>query len=191
MPSQLSPQEKRRFEAEIIPQLDVLYRMARSVCRDTHTAEDIAQEAFIRALNGFSGLAPGTNSRSWLARIVHNTCRDHWRKHHRRPEESWDGAQLAALETEDTAVEWEPEIIRNAFPDDIEAALQELPPRWRATIQLVDVEGWSYDEAAESLEMPPGTLRSTLFRARKLIYARLARSDHQSTTDFKREEGTA
>ena len=177
MPLQLSAHEKRRFEEEIVPHLDVLYRMACSVCRNGDLAEDIAQEAFMKALSGFSGLRPGTNSRSWLARIVHNTCRDYWRRHHRRPEESWDGAELADLESEDTQVEWEPEILRNAFDDRIEAALLELPPRWRAAVQLVDVEGWSYDEAAHSLDMPPGSLRSALHRARKSIYDRLAPSE--------------
>ena len=185
MPGKLSPQERLRFEAEIIPQLDVLYRMARSVCRNTETAEDIAQEAFMRAVNGFSGLEPGTNSRSWLARIVHNTCRDFWRKHQRRPEESWDVSELAALENEDTVQDWEPDIIRNAFDDDVETALQDLPPRWRMALLLVDVEGFGYEEAARSLDMPAGTLRSALFRARRRVYKRLARD-----TGSDREEGT-
>lgn len=192
MPSQLSPREKRRFEEEIIPQLDVLYRMARSVCRNPDTADDIAQEAFMKALDGFSGLRPGTNSRSWLARIVHNTCRDHWRRHHRRPEDAWDGDDLAALESEETLVEWEPEVLRNAFDDQIESALRELPPRWRAAVQLVDVEGWSYDEAAEGLDMAPGTLRSALHRARKAIYERLAPSASAlGRRKLERREGTA
>lgn len=192
MPFHLSPQEMRRFEAEVIPHLDVLYRMARSVCRNGDLADDIAQEAFLKALDGFAGLAPGTNSRSWLARIVHNTCRDHWRRHHRRPEDSWDGDQLAALENEDTLVEWEPEVIRAAFTDRIEAALQELPPAWRAAVQLVDVEGWSYDEAAASLEMAPGTLRSALHRARQRIYLRLSESAPRAGRNaLNKEEGIA
>lgn len=192
MSSQLSPQEKRRFEEEIIPQLDVLYRMARSVCRNGDLADDIAQEAFMKALDGFPGLKPGTNSRSWLARIVHNTCRDHWRRHHRRPEDSWDGTELAGLENEDTLVEWEPEVLRNAFDDQIESALADLPPRWRAAVQLVDVEGWSYDEAAESLEMAPGTLRSALHRARKSIYASLApAAPAAGRRESDQREGTA
>lgn len=191
MPSHLSPQEMRRFEAEVIPHLDVLYRMARSVCRDGNLADDIAQDAFLKALRGFAGLTPGTNSRSWLARIVHNTCRDHWRRHHRRPEDSWDDADLAALENEDTLPEWEPEVIRQSLTDDIETALQELPPAWRAAVQLVDVEGWSYDEAAASLEMAPGTLRSALHRARKLIYQKLAKPAGQAVPKvLEQKEGT-
>ena len=188
MASRLSPLEKLRFEAEIVPQLDVLYRMARSVCRNGDLAEDIAQEAFLKAVQGFAKLVPGSNSRSWLARIVHNTCRDHWRHVSRRPEETWDGAELEALDTEETRFHWEPEVITNAFADDIETVLRELPPRWRAAVQLVDVEGWSYDEAAEALDLAPGSLRSALHRARKTIYQRLAETDHDK---LKKEEGTA
>jgi len=171
--SRLSPQEKLRFEAEIVPQLDVLYRMARSVCNDPDLADDIAQEAFLKALKGFSGLQPGTNSRSWLARIVHNTCRDHWRFQSRRTQQSWEGDIPAENELPADDTEWEPRIIREAFDDDIENALGELPPRWRAAILLVDVEGWSYEEAADSLEIAPGSLRSALHRARKLLYRKL------------------
>lgn len=185
MSPSLSPPEKLRFEAEIVPQLDVLYRMARSVCRDGDLADDIAQEAFLKALNGFSGLQPGTNSRSWLARIVHNTCRDHWRFRSRQAEESWDGDILAEVETPSDDFVWEPQVIREAFDDEIEMALRELPPRWRAAVLLVDVEGWSYEEAADSLEIAPGSLRSALHRARKLLFRKLKETD----SNQRREEG--
>ena len=181
----LSPAEKLRFEAEIIPQLDVLYRMALSVCGESHLADDIAQDAFLKALKGFSGLQPGTNSRSWLARIVHNTCRDHWRFRARKSEFNWDDEISLEIETSDDEALWEPRIIREAFDDDIENALCELPPRWRAAVLLVDVEGWSYEEAAESLDIAPGSLRSALHRARKLLYGKLQRLDSPPN----REEG--
>ena len=84
--------------------------------------------------------------------------------------------------------DWEPRIIRDAFDDDIENALGALPPRWRAAVLLVDVEGWSYDEAAESLEIAPGSLRSALHRARKVLYAKLKES---GATGFKEEGGVA
>lgn len=173
----LSLSEKIRFEAEIVPQLDVLYRMALSVCRDSDLADDIAQEAFLKALKGFGGLRPGTNSRSWLARIVHNTCRDHWRSRSRQPDQGWDDDIPVEAEAPDEDEAWEPRIIRDAFDDEIENALHELPPRWRAAVLLVDVEGWSYDEAADSLEIAPGSLRSALHRARKMLYRKLVETD--------------
>ena len=179
----MSPAEKRRFEAEIIPQLDVLHRMARSVCCDADLADDVAQEAFLKALKGFGGLQPGTNSRSWLARIVHNTCRDHWRSRSRRGEQAWDDGTLAEVEARDPEPDWQPAVIREAFADEIETALQALPPRWRAAILLVDVEGWSYDEAAESLEIAPGSLRSALHRARKVLYRSLQESSQMRRPD--------
>jgi len=172
----LSPAEKRRFEAEIVPHLDVLYRMARSVCCDADVADDVSQEAFLKALRGFAKLQPGTNSRSWLARIVHNTCRDHWRSRTRRGEQGWEDGMLAEVEARDAEPDWQPAVIRDAFADEIESALGALPPRWRAAVLLVDVEGWSYDEAAESLEIAPGSLRSALHRARKVLYRSLTES---------------
>lgn len=188
MSPRLSPPEKLRFEVEIVPHLDVLYRMARTVCRDDVLAEDIAQEAFLKALKGFAGLQPGTNSRSWLARIVHNTCRDHWRYTSRQAEQGWDEEIPAEVEIPDDEMAWEPRIIREAFDDEIENALRELPPRWRAAVLLVDVEGWSYEEAAESLEIAPGSLRSALHRARKLLYRKLQESDF---TKHRKEGGLA
>lgn len=173
MPPRLSPPEQRRFEAEIVPQLDVLHRMARAVCCDADVAEDVAQDAFLRAVNGFGGLMPGTNARSWLARIVHNTCRDFWRTRARQGQQGWDDDLAAEAEALGADVAWEPAVIGGAFDDEIEQALRSLPPRWRASVQLVDVEGWSYEEAAASLELAPGTLRSGLHRARRVLYARL------------------
>ncbi len=185
---QLSPTEKRRFEAEIVPHLDVLYRMARSVCGNCDLADDVAQEAFLRALKGFGGLKPGTNSRSWLARIVQNTCRDQWRTKARKGEHGWDDDLIEEAESRGLEPDWQPGIIRDAFDDEITLALQALPPRWRASVLLVDVEGWSYEEAAESLEIAPGTLRSGLHRARKALYGSLKAS---AAAGGGRAEGTA
>lgn len=169
----LSASEKLRFEAEIVPHLDVLYRMAHSICCDADVADDVAQEAFLKALKGFGGLQPGTNGRSWLARIVHNTCRDHWRARARQDERGWDDNLAEAMDVPATEPDWQPGIIREAFDDEITSALGDLPPRWRAAVLLVDVEGWSYEEAAASLEIAPGSLRSALHRARKVLYTKL------------------
>lgn len=174
MPHRLSTAERRRFEAEIVPHLDVLYRMARATCCDADLADDVAQEAFLRAARGFGSFRPGSNARSWLARIVQNTCHDHWRTRSRRGEMSWDEDLQDEAEAAGVDVEWEPAVIRDAFDDEIEAALHALPPRWRASVQLVDIEGWSYEEAASALEIAAGTLRSGLHRARRALYTRLA-----------------
>lgn len=173
----------RRFEAEVLPHLDVLYRMARSVCREPDRADDIAHEAFLKALKGFGGLKPETNSRSWLARIVQNTCRDYWRSRSRQADMGWDDDIPAEIDSSADETVWEPRVIREAFDDDIENALGALPPRWRAAVLLVDVEGWSYDEAAESLEIAPGSLRSALHRARKVLYTKLKESGASGSRD--------
>ena len=186
----LSPSEKRRFEAEIMPHLDVLHRMARAVCGNCDLADDVAQEAFLRALKGFGGLKPDTNSRSWLARIVQNTCRDQWRTTARRGEHGWDDDFQAEAEARGTEPDWQPRIIREAFDDEIAAALKALPPRWRASVLLVDVEGWSYEEAAASLEIAPGTLRSGLHRARKALYESLKNSAGTGSARREDADGT-
>lgn len=177
----LSASERLRFEAEIVPHLDVLFRMARSVCCDRDLAADIAQEAFLKALQGFGGLKPGSNSRGWLMRIVHNTCRDHWRAGSRQGVHGWDDEFQVEAESRSATLDWQPQIIRDAFDDDIENALRSLPPRWRAAVLLVDVEGWSYEEAATSLELAPGSLRSALHRARRQLYRQLQQTQPEGS----------
>ena len=173
--TELSPETPetiaRRFEREVLPHVDVAYRMARSLTHDEDQAHDLVQDAALRALKAFPRLQHADNLRSWLARIVHTTFLDRVRYDNRRPTSSLDDAEL-----DDTALgvtEFDPLVFEQALDDDYDACMQVLPPSWRATVQLVDVEGMSYEEAAEALDVPVGTVRSRLHRARQRLYVEL------------------
>lgn len=171
----------RRFESEILPHLDLLWRMALSLTRDPHTAEDLVQDALLRAMRGLEGLKDDSQLRSWLARVVHTTWLDQLRREARRPAGLWEEGFEETLpdgEIDDPA-SFEPEILRQAFDDEWEEALNALPPQWKAVLLLVDAEGFSYEEAAASFEVPLGTIRSRLYRARRRL-ASLLQSQNRS-----------
>ena len=169
----------RRFEEEILPHLDLLWRMGLSLTRDPTLAEDLVQEAALRALRGLSGLKESTQVRSWLARVVHTTWLDQLRKEARRPSGAWDEGFEETLTDGDLGdpASFEPEILHQAFDDEWEEALNSLPPQWKAALLLVDVEGFSYEEAARTFELPVGTIRSRLHRARHRLVAFLNARD--------------
>jgi RNA polymerase sigma-70 factor (ECF subfamily) len=172
----------RRFESEILPHLDLLWRMGLSLTRDPNTAEDLVQDALLRAMRGLDGLKDNSRLRSWLARVVHTTWLDQLRREARRPLGVWEEGFEETLpdgEIGDPA-SFEPEILRQAFDDEWEEALNELPPQWKAALLLVDAEGFSYEEAAATFEVPVGTIRSRLYRARRRLASFLQSQDRNS-----------
>lgn len=166
----LSP--RADFEAAVLPHLDGLFRLARFLMRgDTAAAEDLAQEAVLRAFQAFPRFQPGTNLRAWLFRILRNSYVDLLRKRGRRLEVA-DPDELEA--ENDTAVEeFRAAAARALAEADLENALESLPPELRMAVLLVDGEGFPYDEVAEIMECPVGTVRSRLHRARRLLRQRL------------------
>jgi RNA polymerase sigma-70 factor (ECF subfamily) len=181
----LPPELGRRFEAEILPHLDVMYRMAMMLARDPEHAQDLAQEAALKALQGYPRLEHRSNLRSWLARIVHTTFLDRLRLERRRPEESLEELGEDVPPGDADTQGWEPAVLRDGFQDDLEEGLGSLPAGWRALVLIIDVEGWSYEEAAETLDVPIGTIRSRLHRARQRLYQHLQRRGHAAPRQLK------
>ncbi len=163
------------FEREILPHLDLAWRMALTLARDPVEAEDLAQEALLRAMRGFHRFTPGTNARSWLARVVHTAWLDHLRGESRRPRGTWDEELDETLADGEDSGAWQPRILSEALDDQWEAALAELPSSWRLTLLLVEVEGLSYEEAAHATGVPVGTVRSRLHRAKDRLHAWLSK----------------
>lgn len=161
----------RAFERDVLPHMDVAYRMARSLTHDEDQVADLVQDAAVRALKAFPSIAHHDNLRSWLARIVHTTFLDRVRYEKRRPttsidDEDFDDAALGSIE-------YDPLVFEQALDDDYEACMQALPQTWRLVVQLVDVEGMSYESTAHALDLPIGTVRSRLHRGRKRLYEEL------------------
>ena len=164
----------RQFEATALPHLPALYRFARQLT-DDETAQDLVQEAFVRAWKYFHSFKADTNCRAWLFRIVHNVWLDAMRS--RRLE-------IPLNETEQTSIEpyydWEEEFLRNQFSPVTGEALAQVPEVYRVAMLLADVEEFSYQEIAEIMGCPVGTVMSRVNRGRRTL-ARLLRDSHDAT----------
>ncbi|MGI9486886.1 MAG: RNA polymerase sigma factor [Geminicoccaceae bacterium] len=157
--------------------LDSLYRTALRMTNDRSVAEDIVQEACLKAYANFGRYSPDTNFKAWLFRILANLCIDHLR---RNATISMVPIDTAPLENEGVASSDRrtdsPEVqaMRRDTQQALIDALSTLDPEPRAVVVLILIEGMSYDEAAESLDLPLNTIRSKLHRARKRLQERLS-----------------
>jgi len=158
------------FERALLPHLDAAYNLARWLTRNGDDAEDVVQEAFVRALRFFGGFHGG-NARAWLLTIVRNACYDWLRRN--RPAEAHDeldeevhGASEPSPTAEDLLVE-QVDRVR------LQRALEELPPAFREVLILREFEGLSYKEIAEVAGVKMGTVMSRLARARDALQRQL------------------
>ena len=171
------------FDAFVGPHLPVLLRVAGSLCRNSHDAEDLVQDTLIRAFKGLAGF-DGAYPRAWLLTIMRNANINQHRR--QRPGLLHDATDLAgeADRRNPPSPSAEDVAASHAPPPWITDALGRLSPRLLQAIRLVDVDGLTYDEAAVALGIPTGTVMSRLHRARHRMRAHLAhhpgfRSEHQ------------
>jgi RNA polymerase sigma factor (sigma-70 family) len=176
---QLSSQGTRRFGDIALPHLDSAYNLARWLTRNDHDAQDVVQEAYLRALRSFGGFR-GDNARPWLLAIVRNTCYT-WLKQHRRAEvevpydDDVHGGEGRAEGNGDGANNANPESILARLDDVrlVDEALAQLPVGYREVVVLRDIEDLSYKEIALIAGLPMGTVMSRLARGRKLLVTHL------------------
>jgi RNA polymerase sigma-70 factor (ECF subfamily) len=157
-----------------MPHLPHVARFARSLTRDAARAEDLVQETYLQALRGWHTFRTGADARPWLFKVCHNAFLRSMQQESRYVEAPEDDPELESLAT--AHAHWHAEqaglteiVERMDLGESISRALGELPAYFRGAVVLVDVEGQSYDEAAEVLGIPVGTVRSRLFRARRLL----------------------
>jgi RNA polymerase sigma-70 factor, ECF subfamily len=166
-----SSEHNSHFEELFLPYLDAAYNLAYWIVGGEQDAQDIVQEAYIRALKGFSRFR-GKNPRAWLLTIVRNTAYS-WIKKRNRVEERLvpfdEEIHAACLEVEPS------EPYRERETQLIEEALKRLPTEFRETLALFELEGWSYKAIATRLNIPLGTVMSRLSRARRLLQQELTR----------------
>ncbi|HEX9824537.1 MAG TPA: sigma-70 family RNA polymerase sigma factor [Actinomycetota bacterium] len=171
-------QLRARFEREAIPLLRDMYAAAMRMTRNPSDAEDLLQETFLRAFRGFAGFRQGTNLRAWLYRILTNTYINSYRKRQREPqtisdEEVEDWYLYSKLGGEVAEPSAETAVLESLPDEDVQEALASLPEQFRMAVLLADVEGFSYREIADILEVPMGTVMSRLHRGRRALEKRL------------------
>jgi RNA polymerase sigma-70 factor, ECF subfamily len=164
---------RARFERDVLPLLPSLYAAAMRMTRNPTDAEDLVQETYLRAFRGFGGFQEGTNLKAWLYRILTNSFINTYRKKQREPQ---------TVEGPDDIDEWylydrlggrnvevsaENEVLDRIPDADVKAALESIPENFRLAVLLADVEGFSYKEIAEIMDVPIGTVMSRLHRGRK------------------------
>jgi RNA polymerase sigma-70 factor (ECF subfamily) len=177
--SQAAPPEddaalRARFERDVLPLLPSLYGAGLRLTRNPQDAEDLVQEAYLRAYRGFSGFKEGTNLRAWMYRILTNTFINNYRKKQRQPvtvadEDIEDWYLYDKLGESGVEASAETEVLQKIPDEDVQRALEDLPENFRMAVLLADVEGFSYKEIAEILDIPIGTVMSRLHRGRKAL----------------------
>jgi RNA polymerase sigma factor (sigma-70 family) len=151
------------FEKAVLPHLNAAYNLARWLTRNDHDAEDVVQDAYLRALRFFGGFR-GDDGRAWLLAIVRNTCYDFLRSH--RPQELTEAFDEEVHTTVDDSQSPEVVLIRRADQAMVRRALEMLPLPLREVIILRELEGLSYKEIADAAGIKIGTVMSRLARAR-------------------------
>lgn len=170
------------FEAQMLPHLDALYRAAVSMTRNPGDADDLVQDTFLRAFQFFDQFQGGTNARAWLFRILTNLYINSYRKKGREPERvSYDELEDFYLYNRladeaagsgggaSNALSPEQAVVQKVQIDAIRDAIAQLPDEYRETVVLADLNELSYQQVADMLEIPIGTVRSRLSRGRRLV----------------------
>jgi RNA polymerase sigma factor (sigma-70 family) len=165
----LDSQDQLRFEQLVLPHLDAAFNLSRWLLRGRADAEDVAQEAMLRALRFFRGFHGG-DSRSWLLQIVRNTCYT-WLEKNRPMELSAEFDEEFHSHTSTTP---ESLAIAGDNRERLTRAIEDLPPRFREVLVLRELEGCSYKDIAAITSMPIGTVMSALARARTRLQRALA-----------------
>ena len=173
----MEPPELERFEAVVLPHLSAAYRLARYLTQNDSDADDVVQEAFLRALKyfgGFRGEGAG-QSRAWLLAIVRNMAHTWRRRLHigSSTMEFDETVHSEAIADEDPGSA----LSRSDLRETLAEVLDRLPPEFREVIVLREIEGLSYKEISEVADVPVGTVMSRLSRARKRLQEALSASD--------------
>jgi RNA polymerase sigma-70 factor, ECF subfamily len=174
-PPARSPEERREgFEQEALVHLDALYRVALRLTANAADAEDLVQETMLRAYRSWDRYTPGTNAKGWLLTILRHLFINEYRRRSRHPETvDVDTIEPFALFQEVQEEDPQGAFFDKIVDDEVLRAVDQLPEAFREAVTLSDVEGLSYEEVAKVLDVPVGTVKSRLYRGRRLLQAKL------------------
>src|SRR5437764_8644284 len=165
------------FEAGVLAQLDSLYRTARRMTSNQQEAEDLVQETMLKAFRFAHTYQLGTNLRAWLFRILNTSAINRYRKQATHPtpaslpegEEFYLYNRIKDLSGQELTAGAEDEVLNRYLDEDVYKALNDLPVNYRMPVMLADIEGMSYKEIAEALQIPIGTVMSRISRGRRQL----------------------
>lgn len=162
---------KREFEEKILEHIDSLYNLAFRLTQNKPDAEDLVQEAVLRAYRNFAKFEEGTNFKAWVITILRNIFINEYRKRMKEPgmidfEEVSDFISLPKISGAQEEI----------FSENIKSSIDKLPEELRTTVTLFYVEDFSYKEIAKIMDVPVGTVMSRLYTARQVLKGHLARS---------------
>jgi len=186
--SALPEAEKRQaFEREAIPHMDALYNFALRMTGEQSDADDLVQETYLKAYRFFDKFEQGTNCKAWLFRIMKNSYINRYRKAQKTPETvDYDTVEDFYYSIRSDSAEsndLEEVMFDSLLDDEVTVAIENLPEDFRTVVILCDLEGFTYEEIAEFVDCPVGTVRSRLHRGRKLL--------RNVLTDYARNRGFA
>lgn len=170
--------KQREFQVEMLPHLDALFHFAMRLTTDPVDAEDLVQDTMVKAFRFFSSYEKGTNAKAWLFRILKNSYINQYRRKSKRPSEvDYDEVstyyETVRADQTDTS-DLQDRLYREMLDDTVTRALESLPEDFRSVVMLCDVDGYTYEEIANMLDVPIGTIRSRLHRGRNLLRAALS-----------------
>jgi RNA polymerase sigma-70 factor (ECF subfamily) len=172
--------DRVRFEEDALALADQVYSVARHLAGSREEAEDLVQDTYARAFRSWRSFQPGTNLRAWLLRILTNLNIDRGRRQQRAPQtqalEANDYFLYDKLAQDDGGGTDEERVVERLSQDDIVSALSVVPHDFRDVIVLVDLGDFSYQDAAQILDIPIGTVMSRLHRGRRILKRELAES---------------
>ncbi|PKL82786.1 MAG: RNA polymerase subunit sigma [Ignavibacteriae bacterium HGW-Ignavibacteriae-3] len=175
----LNDRKYKDFDNEIIPHIDALKSFALKMTQDSDESDDLVQDTLLKAFRFFDKFEKGTNAKAWLFQIMKNSFINNYRKSAREPNKvDYDDVQnfYENIKAEDVKTQhYENDAFRNALNDELAEALSVLPDDFRTIVFLSDIEGYTYEEIADFIDCPVGTVRSRLHRARKMLYSLLYR----------------
>lgn len=166
-------QKNRIFEEEFLPQIEALYNFAFHLTYDEEDANDLVQDTYLKAFRFIEGYERGTNAKAWLFKILKNAFINEYRKKSKQPTKV-DYEEIVAFQDEDDSkyssyMDLREEMFQNMMGDEVTNAINTLPVDFRTVILLCDIEGFTYEEISKIIDIPIGTVRSRLHRARNML----------------------
>lgn len=178
---------ERIFEEEFYPNADALYNFAFNLTYSEADANDLVQETYLKAYRFIDKYIAGTNAKAWLFKILKNAFINQYRKASKRPTKV-DFEDIVSYQNEENSkysgyIDLRQEIYQSMMGDEVTNAVNALPVDFRSVILLCDIEGFTYEEIAKIIDIPIGTVRSRLHRARNMLKEKL--KDYAESVGFK------